>query len=103
MGVLAALDDFGTGYSSLGYLKQFPVRELKIDRSFIADIALKPRDRTIVRSTIELGHSLGLMVVAEGVEDAATLTLLRELGCDLIQGYHTGMPMAASALVQWIA
>jgi predicted signal transduction protein with EAL and GGDEF domain len=103
MGVLAALDDFGTGYSSLGYLKQFPVRELKIDRSFIADMAVASRDRTIVHSTIALGHSLGLVVVAEGVEDLPTLQLLRELGCDLIQGYQVARPMPADQLVQWIA
>jgi EAL domain-containing protein (putative c-di-GMP-specific phosphodiesterase class I) len=103
MGVLASLDDFGTGYSSLAYLKQFPVRELKIDRSFVADMALLSRDRTIVTSTIALGHSLGLVVVAEGVEDLGTLHLLRELGCDLIQGYHVARPMPAADLVRWIA
>src|SRR5258708_39301544 len=103
MGVQAALDDFGTGYSSLGYLKQFPVRELKIDRSFIADLTLASRDRTIVGSTIALGHSLGLTVVAEGVEDLATLMLLRELGCDLIQGYQVARPMLATDLLQWLA
>jgi diguanylate cyclase (GGDEF)-like protein len=103
MGVLASLDDFGTGYSSLAYLKQFPVRELKIDRSFIADMAHETRDRTIVRSTIALGHSLGLQVVAEGVEDLNTFELLRELGCDLIQGYQVARPMPATELVQWIA
>jgi EAL domain-containing protein (putative c-di-GMP-specific phosphodiesterase class I) len=103
MGVLASLDDFGTGYSSLGYLKQFPVRELKIDRSFIADMALVERDRAIVSSTIALGHSLGLVVVAEGVEDLDTLRFLCELGCDLIQGYQVGRPMSAEELVRWIA
>jgi diguanylate cyclase (GGDEF)-like protein len=103
MGVPAALDDFGTGYSSLAYLKQFPVRELKIDRSFIADVALAERDRTIVGSTIALGHSLGLVVVAEGVEDRATHTVLRELGCDLIQGFQVGQPMHPRDLELWIA
>jgi predicted signal transduction protein with EAL and GGDEF domain len=102
MGVQAALDDFGTGYSSLGYLKQFPVRELKIDRSFIADMAVTARDRTIVGSTIALGHSLDLVVVAEGVEDGATLELLRDLGCDLVQGYEVARPMPAADLMQWI-
>ncbi len=103
MGVLAALDDFGTGYSSLGYLKQFCVRELKIDRSFIADMARTARDRTIVGSTIALGHSLDLVVVAEGVEDPDTLELLRQLGCDLVQGYEVARPMLAADLIQWIA
>ncbi len=102
MGVQAALDDFGTGYSSLGYLKQFPVRELKIDRSFIADMAVTTRDRTIVGSTIALGHSLDLVVVAEGVENGATLELLRDLGCDLVQGYEVARPMPATDLMQWI-
>jgi diguanylate cyclase (GGDEF)-like protein len=103
MGVQAALDDFGTGYSSLGYLKQFPVRELKIDRSFIADMARAARDRAIVGSTIALGHSLDLVVVAEGVEDRATLELLRELGCDLVQGFEVARPMPAADLIEWIA
>jgi diguanylate cyclase (GGDEF)-like protein/PAS domain S-box-containing protein len=103
LGVRLALDDFGTGYSSLAYLKQFPVRELKIDRTFIADIALAERDRTIVGSTIALGHSLGLVVVAEGVEDPVTLNVLRELGCDLIQGFQVGQPMHPRDLVLWIA
>jgi diguanylate cyclase (GGDEF)-like protein len=102
IGVTAALDDFGTGYSSLGYLKQFPVHELKIDRSLVTDIMLEPRDRTIVRSTIDLGHSLGLVVVAEGVEDADTLTLLDTLGCDVAQGYFLGRPMSAAGLADWL-
>jgi len=102
IGVTAALDDFGTGYSSLGYLKQFPVHELKIDRSLVTDIMLEPRDRTIVRSTIDLGHSLGLVVVAEGVEDADTLTLLDRLGCDVAQGYFLGRPMSAAGLAEWL-
>src|SRR6202011_5074773 len=87
LGVVASLDDFGSGYSSLGYLKQFPVYELKIDRSLVSDIVRESRDRSIFRSTVELGHSLGLVVVAEGVEDEATLTLLSALGCDFAQGF----------------
>jgi diguanylate cyclase (GGDEF)-like protein len=102
LGVVAALDDFGSGYSSLGYLKQFPVHELKIDRSLVSDIVREPRDRTIVRSTIDLGHSLGLVVVAEGVEDAATLLLLDTLGCDLAQGFFLGRPMPAANLPAWM-
>jgi predicted signal transduction protein with EAL and GGDEF domain len=102
IGVTAALDDFGTGYSSLGYLKQFPVHELKIDRSLVTDIMLEPRDRTIVRSTIDLGHSLGLVVVAEGVEDADTLAMLDALGCDAAQGFFLGRPMSAADLADWL-
>jgi EAL domain-containing protein (putative c-di-GMP-specific phosphodiesterase class I) len=102
IGVTASLDDFGTGYSSLGYLKQFPVHELKIDRSLVTDILLEPRDRTIVRSTIDLGHSLGLVVVAEGVEDADTLALLATLGCDVAQGYFLARPMTAPGLTHWL-
>jgi EAL domain-containing protein (putative c-di-GMP-specific phosphodiesterase class I) len=102
LGVLASIDDYGSGYSSLGYLKQFPVHELKIDRSLVSDIVDEPRDQTIVRSTIELGHSLGLSVVAEGVEDTATLTLLESLGCDLAQGYYMARPMPAASLVNWL-
>jgi len=79
------------------------VRELKIDRSFIADISRTARDRTIVGSTIALGHSLDLRVVAEGVEDPDTLELLRQLGCDLVQGYEVARPMLAADLIQWIA
>jgi diguanylate cyclase (GGDEF)-like protein len=102
IGVTAALDDFGTGYSSLGYLKQFPVHELKIDRSLVTDILREPRDRTIVRSTVDLGHSLGLVVVAEGVEDAETLTLLDSLGCDVAQGFFLGRPMHTPDLAAWL-
>jgi diguanylate cyclase (GGDEF)-like protein len=102
LGVVAALDDFGSGYSSLGYLKQFPVHELKIDRSLVTDIVRQPRDRTIVRSTVELGHSLGLIVVAEGVEDAATLSMLGALGCDLAQGYFIARPMPPASLTHWV-
>jgi EAL domain-containing protein (putative c-di-GMP-specific phosphodiesterase class I) len=101
LGVTVALDDFGSGYSSLGYLKQFPVRELKIDRSLVSDIVREPRDRTIVRSTIELGHDLELIVLAEGVEDAATLQLLDTLGCDLAQGFLIARPMPGAVLAHW--
>jgi diguanylate cyclase (GGDEF)-like protein len=98
LGVHISLDDFGTGYSSLGYLKRFPVRELKIDRSLVGDIVHEPRDRAIVRSTVELGHNLGLIVVAEGVEDSSTLELLDMLGCDQAQGFYIGSPMSAAEI-----
>jgi EAL domain-containing protein (putative c-di-GMP-specific phosphodiesterase class I) len=102
LGIGASLDDFGTGYSSLTYLRQLPLRELKIDASFVQGLARNDRDQAIVRSTIELGHRLGLTVVAEGVEDATTLAVLTELGCDQGQGYFLGRPMAADDLEQWM-
>ncbi|HEV7664134.1 MAG TPA: EAL domain-containing protein [Chloroflexota bacterium] len=102
LGLRIAIDDFGTGYSSLAYLKRLPVDELKIDRSFIRDLATDTDDLAIVRSTISLGHDLGLSIVAEGVEDAGTLDLLGVLGCDVAQGYFTGRPMSAAALVALI-
>jgi EAL domain-containing protein (putative c-di-GMP-specific phosphodiesterase class I) len=98
LGVQVAIDDFGTGYSSLAYLKRLPVDELKIDRSFIRDLADDADDRAIVRSTISLGHDLGLSIVAEGIEDTATLELLKELGCDVGQGYHISRPVTADAV-----
>jgi EAL domain-containing protein (putative c-di-GMP-specific phosphodiesterase class I) len=96
LGVHVSLDDFGTGYSSLGYLKRFRVHELKIDRLLVGDIVHEPRDRAIVRATVQLGHNLGMIVVAEGVEDAATLDLVQALGCDQAQGYYVGRPMSAA-------
>jgi EAL domain-containing protein (putative c-di-GMP-specific phosphodiesterase class I) len=103
LGVGVSLDDFGTGYSSLSYLKQFPVDQLKIDRSLVTDLTTQPRDRAIVESTIELGHRLGLTVVAEGIEDAMTFELLGKLGCDQAQGYYIGRPMAGRELQRWLA
>ena len=101
-GVDAWLDDFGTGYSSLTYVSQLPLRELKIDASFVRGLPGAERDRTIVSSTIELGHRLGMHVVAEGVEDAETLRLLTELGCDEVQGYYITRPLAPEVLVEWV-
>ena len=94
MGVVVSVDDFGTGFTSLAYLSSLAVGELKLDRSFTTHVA--NRDRQLVRSTIELGHALGLRVVAEGVEDSDTLELLTELGCDVVQGYFIGMPEPAT-------
>jgi len=102
MGVRASLDDFGTGYSSLAYLKRLPIRELKIDQSFVRDLVTDARDQAIVASTIGLGHSLGMLIVAEGVEDQATLDLLRELGTDLVQGYFLCRPKAPTAFGAWL-
>jgi EAL domain-containing protein (putative c-di-GMP-specific phosphodiesterase class I) len=103
LGVRASLDDFGTGYSSLSYLRQFPLAELKVDRSFVRDLTRGPRDREIVRSTIELGRRLGLRVVAEGVENEETLRVLDELGCDTAPGYFVSRPMPCGQLVDWAA
>ncbi|XKE43956.1 EAL domain-containing protein [Halomonas organivorans] len=93
-GVRIAIDDFGTGYSSLSYLKHFPVTALKIDRAFVRDAPEQPEDRAIMEAAIFIGHRLGLEVVAEGVETAEQLALLREMRCDLVQGYlfHPAMP-----------
>lgn len=96
LGVRVAIDDFGTGYSSMSYLRELPVDEVKIDRRFVAD--LQAGDATIARSVIDLGHNLGLHVVAEGVESADALERLRDLGCDSAQGYHLGRPMPLSEL-----
>jgi EAL domain-containing protein (putative c-di-GMP-specific phosphodiesterase class I) len=102
MGVKMAIDDFGTGYSSLAYLKRLPVNELKIDRTFVCNLVDGRNDEVIVRSTIELGHNLGLRVVAEGVEDGETLDELRRLGCDEAQGYHLSRPVPAAELERWL-
>ena len=96
MGIAISLDDFGTGYSSLAYLKRFPINALKIDRMFIHDISNKSSERAIVSSLIALAHSLGVKVVAEGVEEHGQLELLREEGCDLIQGFYFDQPLSAS-------
>jgi diguanylate cyclase (GGDEF)-like protein len=101
-GVRLSIDDFGTGYSSMTYLKRLPVDELKVDRSFVTDMRTTQGDVQLVRSVIDLGHTLGLQVVAEGVEDADTLTALRELGCDIAQGYHLGRPMPAALFWTWL-
>jgi diguanylate cyclase (GGDEF)-like protein len=102
IGVDVAIDDYGTGHASLNYLKQFDIDELKIDKSFIMNLDLESSDAIIVASTVELGHNLGLRIVAEGVEDAATLEWLSGLGCDIAQGYHIGRPMAPEAVVELV-
>ncbi len=101
LGVYPAIDDFGVGYSSLAYLRTLPVRALKIDKSFLTGGLTDPRDENIVRSAISLAHNLSLDVVAEGVEDEATLARLRACGCDAVQGYFIGRPMPAVELRPW--
>ena len=102
LGLRLAIDDYGTGYSSLSYIMKLPVQELKIDRSFISRMIGNADSSTIVRSTIELGHSLGMKVVAEGVEDVEGWNLLRHLGCDDAQGYYMSPPLPADALLAWM-
>lgn len=102
MGVGLCIDDFGTGYSSLSYLKHLHVQELKIDQSFVCDILEDENDAVIVRSIIDLGHSLGLNVTAEGVESAEVLDLLGNYGCKQVQGYFISRPIPAGKLLQWI-
>jgi EAL domain-containing protein (putative c-di-GMP-specific phosphodiesterase class I) len=103
-GIETAIDDFGTGYSSLAYLQALPVSELKIDKAFVIGMGVDGNGKaTIVRSTNDLGHNLGLSVVAEGVEDERTLELLGTYGCDGAQGYHIARPMSAPDLGRWLA
>ncbi len=97
-----SLDDFGTGYSSLSYLKRFPVSRIKIDQSFVQGMGSSASDVAIVRSVIRLGHDLGLLVLAEGVESAEQLQQLGEEGCDLVQGYYCSKPLAAGPLNEFL-
>lgn len=103
MGVQSAIDDFGTGYSSLSYLKQLPANTLKIDRSFVRDIAHDPNDRDIAKAIIELGHSLSMEITAEGVEDESQLAILRDMGCDKIQGWLFAKAMSAKDIRKLLA
>lgn len=98
LGFEVSIDDFGTGYSSLSYLKRFPVKKLKIDRSFVNDIVSDADDVVIVRSIIDLAHNLGLRVVAEGVENEDQFEMLREMGCDCAQGYLFSRPISADEM-----
>ncbi len=97
LGVRVAIDDFGTGYSSLSHLRDLPVDELKIDRSFVKNMQRDARDRDIVKAIVDLGHTFGLKLVAEGVEDKRTADTLKDLGCDILQGYLFGKPVSAQA------
>ena len=103
LGVALSVDDFGTGHSSLAYLERLPVAALKIDRSFVIGLDIDSASHTIVSTTVELGHRLGLRVIAEGVEDMATLERLRGLGCDVAQGFGIAHPMPAEALPRWVS
>ncbi|MBZ0335075.1 EAL domain-containing protein [Marinobacter sp. AL4B] len=102
-GIPLSIDDFGSGYSSLSYIKQLPAKEIKIDRSLITDLSDRKEDRVIVQTTINMCHSLGYTVVAEGVEDEATLNLLSDMGCDQIQGYFLNRPLPFEEVIEWLA
>ncbi len=102
MGVSLSIDDFGTGHSSLAYVKKLPVDELKIDKSFIHNITLDNDNEAIVRAVLVLAHHMNLSVVAEGIEDAATLNMLSELGCDVAQGYYFARPMPFDQFIIWL-
>lgn len=101
MGVRISIDDFGTGYSSLSYLKKLPVSELKIDKSFVKDMMSNKNDAAIVKATIDLAHNLDLEVVAEGVEDEATMEKLHSLSCDIYQGYYFSRPVPSKEIQAW--
>jgi len=103
LGCHLAIDDFGTGYSSLTRLRQLPVNEIKIDKSFVLHMATDSDDAAIVRSIIDLARNLGLVAVAEGVEDAQTCDTLAHLGCEQIQGYYFAKPMPGSDLLSWLS
>jgi len=103
LGVGLSVDDYGTGYSSLAYLQDLAIDELKLDRSFIMRLAEDPRTAAIVRSTVDLAHSLGLRIVAEGVEDPGTVEVLHRYGCDIIQGFFYSRPLPVAQLTTWLA
>jgi diguanylate cyclase (GGDEF)-like protein len=101
-GFWLSVDDYGTGYCSLGYLRELPVQELKLDRSFVTDIVTDSRSAAIVRSTVDLSRQLGMQMVAEGVETASVLRLLETWGCDVAQGFHIARPMPAESVLPWL-
>jgi diguanylate cyclase (GGDEF)-like protein len=102
MGIPLSIDDFGRGYSSLRYLKKLPVKKIKIDKSYIIDQVKHEGDVAIVQAIINMGHSLGLEVIAAGVEDQVTQDRLQVLGCDIVQGYHISDPLPAGEFIQWL-
>jgi EAL domain-containing protein (putative c-di-GMP-specific phosphodiesterase class I) len=103
VGVKLALDDFGTGYSCLAYLRQLPLDELKVDQAFVRNMQRSREDRQLVRAIIDLAHNFELAAVAEGVEDDSTLCILRDMGCDLVQGYGISPGREADDFAGWLA
>jgi EAL domain-containing protein (putative c-di-GMP-specific phosphodiesterase class I) len=101
LGCSLSIDDFGTGYSSLNYLYRFPIDKLKIDRSFIQNIHVGADNLAVIKAIIGLGHTLGLKVVAEGVEKVSDVLLLKAAGCDELQGFYFAKPMAAADFTTW--
>ena len=102
-GITLAIDDYGTGYSSLAHLKRLPLDELKIDKSFVVNLSEgATEDGVIVRSTIDLGHNMGLKVVAEGVESAEGYAILKRFGCDMAQGYFISRPLPSPQFLAWM-
>jgi diguanylate cyclase len=93
-GVPLSIDDYGTGRSTLDYLRVIPAKEIKLDRSFVGDMIMNDQNRNLVESTIKLAQTLSLATVAEGVENRATLNMLKEMGCTYVQGYHIGWPLS---------
>ena len=102
LGLRLSMDDFGTGYSSLSQLRQLPIDELKIDKSFVLGMSTSQSESFIARSIVELAHNLGLRVVAEGVEDEVTRDLLAEMGCDKLQGFLVSRPLPDDRLENWL-
>jgi len=102
LGVPVALDDFGTGFSSLSYLRDLPIDALKIDRAFVTEIDSERRSASVCQAILTLGHTLGLQVIAEGVERAAQSVWLREHGCDQIQGYYVAAPMSLNDVIDFM-
>jgi EAL domain-containing protein (putative c-di-GMP-specific phosphodiesterase class I) len=101
LGVAVSIDDFGTGYSSLAYLRDLAATEVKIDKTFVMNASRSERDLAIVKAAADLGHSLGLQVVAEGIEDETTARLMTDSGCDLLQGFLLLPPSPAAELFAW--
>ena len=98
IGVGLALDDFGTGYSSLSYLKRYPIKRIKIDKSFVADMESNENDSALVKATVATAHCMGIAVTAEGVETSGQIDLLRQFGCTEAQGFYLGYPVDANAI-----
>jgi EAL domain-containing protein (putative c-di-GMP-specific phosphodiesterase class I) len=102
MGLKLTIDDFGTGHSSLAYLKRLPVHSLKVDKSFVTDMETDEDNASIVLATIDLAHSLGLAVTAEGVETRSVFEMLWEMGCDCYQGYYVSEPLEMNDIARWL-